>query len=563
MRRMPRPAAALLCSVLGAGSAIVAAGPVTFKDVTAAAGIRFVQNNGAYGAKYYPEELGSGVVVFDFDNDGWQDVLFINGRNWPGRPGPKTPAALYRNRHDGTFVNVSAGSGLDVDLYGVGGAAGDFDNDGNTDVFITAYGGGRLFRNSGRGRFVDVTAEAGVADKGWSSSAMWVDYDRDGRLDLFVARYIHWDVASDIYCTQNGKTKGYCGPSLFKPTSPRLYHNRGGGKFDDVTEAAGLGAPVSKGLGVAMLDYDGDGWMDLFLANDMQPNQLFRNRGDGTFTDMARRAGVAVSEQGVARAGMGVDAADFDGSGWPSLVVGNFSNEMMALFHNDGRGLFIDEAPRSEVGRASLLSLTFGCFFFDYDLDGRPDIFAANGHVFEELPQYSGRVTYRQFPHLFHNLGGGRFEEAITKVGPDLGGAILGRGAAYLDYDNDGDLDVLVTDNGGPAKLYRNDNATPNRSLRVTLAGTKSNRSAIGARVDIERLDGTKAWALVKSGSSFASQSELPITFGLGTAAGVKQLKVTWPDGRAENLGGASANQAVTIREGAGVTLKVPLPLKK
>jgi enediyne biosynthesis protein E4 len=548
-------ATALVWTTAGAD----AAGPLVYKDITAAAGIHFVQNNGAFGGKLYPEELGSGVIFLDFDSDGWQDILLVNARNWPGRPGPKSHAALYRNRRNGTFADVSKGSGLDVELYGVGGAAGDYDNDGRIDVFITAYGGGHLFRNLGAGKFQDVTATAGVADPGWSTSALWVDYDKDGRLDLFVARYINWDVASDVYCTQNGKTKGYCGPTLYKPNSPRLYHNRGGGSFDDVTARAGLAAVVSKGLGVAMLDYDGDGRIDLFLANDTQPNQLFRNAGDGTFSDVASRAGIAVSESGAARAGMGVDAADYDGSGWPSLVIGNFSNETMSLYHNEGRGLFIDDGPRSGVARETLLSLTFACFFFDYDLDGALDIFAANGHVFDEIPAYMSRVTYKQFPHLFRNLGQRRFQESITKVGPDLGGAIVGRGAGYADIDNDGDLDLLVTEVGGPARLYRNDGGTTNQSLRVKLAGTMSNRDGIGARVEITRLDGSRAWALVKTGSSYASQSELPVTFGLGQATAVKSLSVQWPSGRMESVGGVSAGVTVVITEGAGITQKTPL----
>lgn len=552
------PSACLLLALACAGLAVHAAGPVVFKEISAAAGIRFVQNNGAFGGKLFPEELGSGVIFFDYNSDGWQDILLVNAKNWPGRPGPASHARLYRNKHDGTFADVSKGSGLDVELFGVGGAAGDYDNDGRVDVFITAYGGGRLFRNLGDGRFQDVTVPAGVADTGWSTSAMWVDYDNDGKLDLFVARYIDWDVKSDIYCTQNGRTKGYCGPTLYKPNSPRLYHNRGGGAFEDVTDRAGLAAVVSKGLGVAMLDYDGDGRIDLFLANDMQPNQLFRNLGDGTFTDVAYRAGVAVSEQGAARAGMGVDAADYDGSGWPSLVIGNFSNQMMGLYHNVGRGLFIDESPRSVIGRESLLSLTFACFFFDYDLDGALDIFAANGHVFDEIPGYMQRVTYRQFPHLFHNLGQGRFEEAITKVGPDIGGAIVGRGAAYADIDNDGDLDLLVTELAGPARLYRNDGASTSHALKVQVVGTVSNRDGIGARVEITRADGTKAWALVKTGSSYASQSELPVTFGLGAATIVKDLTIKWPSGRMDAVGGMSADQSVTITEGQGVTRRAP-----
>ncbi|HMJ82920.1 MAG TPA: VCBS repeat-containing protein, partial [Vicinamibacterales bacterium] len=363
------------CCVLGAAAVAGQSAPTgVFTDVTAQSGVRFVHNNGAFGKKYLPETLGAGVVVLDVDGDGWQDLLFVNSMNWPGRPGAKSYPALYRNRQDGTFADVTRGSGLDVEIYGIGGAAADFDNDGKVDVYLTALGSSRLFRNVGGGKFVDVTASAGVASPGFATSALWFDYDNDGKLDLFVAHYVDWSIEKDLYCTLDGKSKSYCTPESYKGQSGTLYHNRGDGTFADVTRQAGLFDAASKALGVAMFDFDGDGWMDLFVANDTQPNRLYRNKGNGTFADVAVGAGVAFSEAGVARAGMGVDAADYDGSGRPSLVIGNFSNEMMALYHNEGTGLFIDEAPTSGIGRASLLTLTFGCFFFDYDLDGRLDL---------------------------------------------------------------------------------------------------------------------------------------------------------------------------------------------
>lgn len=543
------------------GLAIVssAGSPVQFTDVTSQAGIRFVHNSGAFGKKYLPETLGSGGLFLDADGDGWQDVLLINSTNWPGRTSAGSLPALYRNNHNGTFADIVHGSGLDVELYGIGAAAADFDNDGRVDVYVTALDGNRLFRGVGHGTFVDVTKKAGVGDSGLSTSALWFDYDKDGKLDLFVAHYVDWTASKDLFCTLDGKTKSYCTPESYKGQSPTLYHNRGDGTFEDVTKRAGLSDTSSKGLGVAMLDVDGDGWMDLFVANDTQPNRLYRNNGNGTFTDIAVRAGVAFSEAGVARAGMGVDAADYDGSGRPSLIIGNFSNEMMALYHNEGQGLFIDEAPRSAIGRSSLLTLTFGCFFFDYDLDGRPDIFAANGHVADDIERVQSRVKYAQPPHLFHNLGQKRFEEVTADLGMALGRPMVARGAAYGDFDNDGDLDVLITANNGPARLLRNDGGNRNNVLRVQTVGSTSNRDGIGARVEVAVHGSAKLWQTVKTGSSYASQSELPLTFGLGSATLVDGVRVAWPSGRLDAVGPLKANQAVTIKEGSGVVRATPI----
>jgi len=532
--------------------------PIVFTDITTQAGVRFVHNSGAFGKKYLPETLGSGALFLDVDGDGWQDVLLVNGTSWPGHGDAKSYSALYRNNHNGTFTDITRGSGLDVELYGIGGAAADFDNDGKVDIYITALGGNRLFRNLGGGKFADVTDKAGVRDGGFSTSALWFDYDNDGRLDLFVAHYVEWSAAKDLFCKLDGKSKSYCTPESYKGQSPSLYRNRGDGTFDNVTKRAGLYDPSSKGLGVAMLDFDGDGRMDLFVANDTQPNRLYRNTGQGTFVDMAVGAGVAFSEAGVARAGMGVDAVDYDGSGRPSVIIGNFSNEMMALYHNEGHDLFIDEAPRSAVGRASLLTLTFGCFFFDYDLDGRPDIFAANGHVADDIERVQSRVAYAQKPHLFHNLGKGQFEETTARSGAALQRAMVARGAAYADIDGDGDLDVLVTSNNGPARLLRNDGGNQNNVIRVQTIGVTSNRDGIGARVEMSA-GGTKLWQIVKTGSSYASQSELPLTFGLGAAAAADEVRIKWPSGRVDIVGAVKANQTITIKEAVGIVNRIPI----
>lgn len=525
---------------------------VTFTDVTAAAGIRFQHTSGAFGKKYLPETMGAGVAFFDADGDGLQDIFFVNSTRWPGRPGPPSYPAFYRNRGDGTFIDQTRAAGLQIEMYGMGVASADYDNDGRADLYVTAVGRNHLFHNEGAGRFIDVTDRAGVADAGFSTSAAWLDYDRDGFVDLFVAHYVEWSIGKDLYCTLDGVQKSYCTPESYRGQSATLFHNTGRGAFQNVTRAAGLYDPTAKALGVALLDYDSDGWIDLFVANDRQPNRLYRNTRQGSFVDVGLRAGVSFDETGTARAGMGVDAADYDGSGRPSLAIGNFSNEMMSLYTSQDHGLFIDRAPVTAIGRSSLLKLTFGLFFFDYDLDGRVDIFAANGHVADDIGRVQKNVTYAQTPDLYWNAGMGRFEDAGRMAGADFQRTTVARGAAYADYDADGDLDVLVTANNGPARLLRNDGGNRNKWLRIASVGGPSNRDAIGARVQVF-IDGKPGpWAVVKTGSSYCSQSELPVTFGLGQAVKVSGVKITWPDGRVENVPAVDANQTVTIQEGRG-----------
>ncbi|HTI65793.1 MAG TPA: CRTAC1 family protein [Gemmatimonadaceae bacterium] len=548
--------AAAMMAVAAVALATLAAAPSTtlsFRDVTAQAGIHFVHDNGAFGKKYLPETIGSGVVFFDADGDGWPDLFFVDAMNWPGHPAAKGTSVLYHNNHDGTFSDVTRRAGLAAALYGIGAAAADYDNDGAVDLYVTALGANRLYRNVGQGRFEDVTAHAGVGDTGFSTSALWFDYDNDGKLDLYVANYVQWTPENDLYCTLDGKAKSYCTPESYKGASGTLYHNRGNGTFEDVTRKAGLYDPASKALGVAMIDYDGDGWMDLFIANDTQPNRLYRNKGNGTFEDVAVTAGVAFDEGGVARSGMGVDAADYDDSGRPSLVIGNFSNQMMSLYTNEGNGLFVDEAPASSLGRASLLTLTFGCFFFDADLDGRLDIFAANGHVADDINHVQRNVTYAEAPQLFRNTGQRHFEDISARLGDAFRQTFVARGAAYADYDRDGDLDLAISVNGGPARLLRNDGGNANHWLRVRTVGTVSNRDGIGARITITTAAGARRWAIVKTGSSYASQSELPVTFGLGADTSVNAIDVRWPGGKTDHAGPTAAGQEVTFEEGRGV----------
>jgi hypothetical protein len=526
-----------------------------FTDATAAAGLTFKHNSGRSGKKYLPESLGSGVALFDADGDGWLDVLLVNSRDWePGKR--KSLHALYRNDRDGTFTDATKGSGLDIEMYGMGAAAADYDNDGRQDVYITALEGDRLFHNEGGGRFRDVTAAAGIDNASFGTSAAWVDYDRDGKLDLFVANYVQWSRDKDLWCSLDGTTKSYCTPESYKGTASKLYRNLGGGRFQDAGRRAGIADPTGKSLGVAVLDYNGDGWPDVFVANDTQPNKLYRNNKNGTFTDEAMEAGVAFSEEGTARGAMGVDAGDYDRSGRPHLLVGNFTNEMLALYHNEGNGIFIDEAPASTVGRASLLTLTFGAFFFDYDLDGHLDILAANGHLEEEINRVQPRVTYRQPPLLFRNSGGGRFESVATAMGPDFSRPIVARGAAYGDLDRDGDLDLILTTNHGPAYYFRNDGGNRNRWLRVRLVGTKSNRDGLGAVVRVTSASG-KQWTLVRTGSSYCSQSETAPTFGLGQDKVVQALEVEWPSGAKQRFTGLPANQVLTVDEAKGIVPSV------
>jgi enediyne biosynthesis protein E4 len=536
-------------------------GPIEFTDATAPAGIHFKHNSGAFGRKYLPETMGSGVCILDYDNDGWQDILLVNSMDWPGHKSGKSFPALYHNNRNGTFTDVTREAGLAVEMYGLGCAVGDFDNDGYDDIYITTVGSNHLFRNLGNGKFADVTAKAGVSDPGFSASAMWLDYDNDGKLDLFVAHYVEWSIDTDQYCSLDNKNKSYCTPQRFKGESSTLFHNRGDGTFENVTRKAGLYDPTSKALGVALIDYDDDGWMDLFVSNDTEPNKLYHNNHDGTFADIAVAAGVAYGEAGTARAGMGIDTADFDHSGRAGLVLGNFTNEGMSLYRNDGSGLFTDLAPVSGIAQMTNKSLTFGALFFDYDLDGLPDILAVNGHVSDDISIVQPTVKYAEPPQLFHNSGKTRFEEVTNKVGSAFPRPIVGRGAAYLDFDNDGDLDLVITSNNGLARLLRNDNGNQNDSLRVKLVGTRSNRDGIGAKVAVKTADGTRLWAMVKSGSSYLSQSELPLTFGLGKPAPTNtvNLEVTWPSGRRDSVPNIAPDQFITIQEGKGLTAARPI----
>ncbi len=557
LRRFDLLVAGALCASLACGPpgpAPESAGgasariPVIFTDVTAQAGIAFEHHNGRSGRKYLPETLGSGAAFLDYDGDARQDIFLVNSRPWSGDAAGVT-SKLYRNVGDGRFEDRTREAGLAIPMYGLGAASADYDNDGDADLYVTVLDGDRLFRNRGDGSFEDATSAAGIDNARFGTSAAWLDFDLDGHLDLLVANYVQWSIEQDLWCSMDGANKTYCTPESYQGQPSVLYRNRGDGTFEDFSARAGIADPTAKALGIAVFDYDSDGLPDIFQANDTQPNKLFRNQGDGTFSEHGVSAGIAYAENGKARGAMGVDAADYDRSGRFHLLVGNFANEMLNLFHNEGNGLFVDEAPTSEIGRDSLLSLTFGAFFFDYDLDGHPDIFCANGHLDEEIEVVQPTVKFAQPPLLFRNDGRGRFNLSVTDAGPDLSVPLVGRGAAYADYDGDGDLDVLITTNDGPAKLLRNDGGNANNYLRLQLRGRESNRTGLGTELTLMSASGKQVQVL-RGGSSYCSQSETVVTFGLGSDTVVESLEARWPSGTVDTFGNLEPNRELILTEG-------------
>ncbi len=524
-----------------------------FADVTTQVGLNFQHNSGAFGGKFLPETMGSGCAFLDYDRDGWQDILLINGSDWPGHKKSRTTLKLYHNNGDGTFTDVTARAGLDVELYGMGVAVGDYNNDGFPDILVTCVGQNRLFRNTGKGTFVDVTNAAGLGKRdGFSTSALWFDYDRDGLLDLFVCNYVKWSIETDVFCSLDGKHKSYCTPEAYRGATCWLFHNRGNGTFEDVTATSGIFDSSSKSLGVALLDENRDGWPDLLVANDTQPNKLYRNQRNGTFKDAAVEAGIAFSTEGKARAGMGVDAADFDNSGAAGVAITNFDNEMIGLYRLSGK-TFEDVAPQTGVGIASRNSLGFGCSFLDFNLDGWLDFAVANGHIDETVRNIRGNVGYAQPPQLFLNSEKGTFRDVAAEIGGRFDSPKVGRGLAYGDFDRDGDLDLLITTNNGPAYLYRNDQLSGNRSIRFHLLGTKSNRDGIGATVRLFT-GGMVQSRMVKGGSSYLSQSELPVTFGVEKRDRIERVVIEWPSGQTEEYKDLSTGRAYECTEGKGIT---------
>jgi len=542
---------------------------IPFSDITASAGITFQHANGAYGEKLLPETMGGGVAFFDADGDGDADLLFVNSTDWPGRSaaGSRPPtAALYRNDGAGKFTDITAGSGLDVPLYGMGVATGDYDNDGRTDLLITTVGGARLFHNEGKGQFRDVTASAGVGGDpaDWSTAATFFDLDNDGDLDLFVANYVRWsrDLDAQVDYKLGGVQRAYGPPMNFQGALPRLYRNEGGGRFTDISAASGVqakhastGVPMAKTLGVAPMDVDGDGWMDLAVANDTAQNLMFRNRQDGTFEEVGALSGFAFDSYGNVRGAMGIDGCRFTRDGRVGFAIGNFADEMTALCiaqdtpPGAAYPLFTDEARAWGIGGPSRDLLKFGIFFFDYDLDGRPDLLSVNGHLDEAIGQFQKGQQYRQPAQLFWNAGDEAFVLATPEQsGPDLFRPIVGRGSAYADVDGDGDLDVVFTQVAGPPLLLRNDQALGNHFVRLQLVGTRSNRDAAGARVKLTA-GGKTQWRDITATRSYLSASELPVTFGLGKVDRVDSVEIQWPGGAKQTLTEVPVDRLTVIEE--------------
>jgi enediyne biosynthesis protein E4 len=523
-------------------------------DVTSQAGIQFHHNTGAFGGKYLPETLGSGCAFLDYDGDGWQDILLLNGMDWAGHRRQRSTLKLYKNNRNGTFTDVTKSAGLDVEMYGMGVAVGDYNNDGFPDIYITCVGENHLFRNTGKGKFIDVTRQSGLGgQRSLSTSALWFDYDRDGLLDLFVCNYVKWSPEHDVFCSLDGKHKSYCTPEAYHGETCWLFHNRGNGTFEDVTATSGIFDSSSKSLGVAMLDFDGDGWPDLIVANDTQPNKLYKNLRNGTFKDVAVDVGIALSTEGKARAGMGIDAADFTNSGKPGVAITNFDNEMIGLYTFSG-GNYSDVAVPSGVGLPSKDKLGFGCVFQDINLDGALDLLVVNGHI-DDTVRNVRNVGYAQPPQLFLSNGNGAFDEVGAHAGGGFSAPKVGRGLACGDFDRDGDTDILMTTNHGPAYLYRVDETSGNRSVRFHLIGTKSNRDAIGAKVLVS-YEGTTQSRLVKGGSSYLSQSELPVTFGVGKRDAIERITIEWPSGHTEEYKNLATKTSYQITESKGITKK-------
>jgi enediyne biosynthesis protein E4 len=556
-----RPNAAVLCTACAVYLGILGAGqdghetPGNFVDITARSGVRFQHVASHTTKKYLPETMGSGVALFDYDNDGRLDIFLVNGAplsdptpkgTIPQKTGPKDWSRLFHQKNDGTFEDVTEKAGLAGVGYGMGVAVGDFDNDGYEDLFVTAYGGNKLYHNNGDGTFTDITSQAGVGGSGWSTSAAWVDLDNDGLLDLVVLRYVQWDF-DDIWCGEHREGgRAYCHPDTFKPTTPLVYHNDGNGHFTEVSQKVGLSVP-GKGLGIAIADYDLDGHIDIFVANDSMPEFLFHNKGNGTFEEKGLSAQVAVDEDGRTYAGMGVDFEDFNNDGLPDVVVDDLANQMYAVYQNAGDGTFTYTTRTSGLGRISMLHSGWGLRLFDYDNDGWKDLLIAQGHDLDTVELTNPQLRYREPMLLARNTGHG-FVDVSAASGKIFHEAWVARGLAIGDLDNDGRVDAVVSTNDGPAYVIHNETKTDNHWLTLELVGHKSNRDAIGAVVKIVTPKGPQ-WATVTTAGSYLSASDKRLHFGLGADAGVQSLEVRWPSGIRQTLKDVHGDQFLKIEE--------------
>lgn len=536
---------------------------VQFTDIAKQAGINFRHDNAATDQKYLIETMGAGCGWIDFDQNGLLDLYLVNGAATRlYRPEHSLRSSLYRNNGDGTFTDVTAAAGVGAEnLFGMGIAVGDYNNDGFPDLLVLGYGRCILYHNNGDSTFTDVTVQAGVANTGrWASSAAWFDYDNDGLLDLVIANYVDWSPDRNFYCGSQGPgLRSYCHPDDYRGQPPTLYHNNGDGTFTDVSKSSGLALKPSNGLGVVTFDYDDDGWQDIFIANDSMPNSLFHNNRDGTFREIAYEAGVAVSSDGFAEAGMGVDAADTTGNGHLDIIVTHLDLQLARLYENLGDGTFDDATFRSKIGYDTFHISGFGTRFIDYDNDGRPDVFMANGHVLDNIERYHPGTRYAEPKLMFRNLGKGVFENVSNELGPDFLLPCVSRGAAIGDFDNDGDLDILVNNNGGLAQLLRNDGGNANRWLKILLIGTRSNRDAVGARVKL-KARGLLLYEQRKGGMSYQSAQDPRLHFGLGAETKVDLIEILWPSGAISRLSDIASDQILAIKEGVGL-VKYPVPV--
>jgi hypothetical protein len=532
---------------------------VQFVNIASEAKIAFKHENGATPQKYMPETMAGGSLFLDYNSDGWPDIFFVNGGSFVDKQ--KAAAArhrLYRNNKDGTFTDMTSASGIEVSGFGVGACSADYDNDGWADLYVTAVGGNKLYHNNGNGTFTDVTEKAGVASKLWSSSCAFGDIDNDGNVDLYVTNYVDFSVNNNKYCVFSGDTRVYCHPNVYNGEPDLLFRNNGNGTFTDVSRAAGIERPDGKGLGVVFGDVDSDGWTDIYVANDSTPNFLFHNKGKGIFEEVGLRAGVAVGIDGQPLAGMGTDMGDVNGDGLLDIFVTNLDRQTHNLYRNLGKGLFADITFESGVGEATLPFVGFGAVFLDYDNDTDLDLAIANGDVIDNVSVFRDSTSYEQRNLLLQNDGTGKFRDVGPASGPGFAIKKPSRSLSVADIDNDGDLDLLVGNVGQTPDLLRNDGGNKANSLLIKTVGSKSNRDGIGALLKLT-VGGKVLVRDVKAGSSYLSQNDMRVHFGMGNAARADRLEIRWPSGAVDSLQGIEANQILTITEGQGVTSHTPM----